>query len=374
MFAQLNLKIIFHKSLLAAGIMTLGISLLAGLIQPTKTEAVNLGKLGGSVVGAATEQEKVRKSLDYYENDGRNELFEELKRQEGVVVDPERNAELGGIMGRLTGAIAKIDPSINDKPYNYFINPQTAFNAYCTLGHNISVNSGVFSFLDNNEDKIAAIVAHELVHGQKKHPINGAKKKMTVEFVQKVAGSQTGGGSRLAVDIVAVNVKNVGVTKPNEWEADNIAFGYVTDAGYSPGAPAAVWQRIIDTAGKGNAKGLFDDLLNPSTHPGDKERRDNYSKKLTEYSNNKVSVNPATGEIKVNNKPFMKPAAFANMSGLERSYLIAGNLARVYHSKEPLAQVSNVDGVIRIGGMAIAQPCPEDKGADELVTILDAIK
>lgn len=359
---------------MAAGVLTLGISLLAGLLQPAKTEAVSLGNLGGTIVGAAAEQEKVRKSLDYYENDGRNELFEEIQKGEGVVDDPERNEELARIMTRLTRTIAKTEPSINDKPYNYFINPQTGFNAYCTLGHNISVNLGVFSFLDNNEDKIAAVVAHELVHGQRNHPINGAKKKMTVEFVQKVAGSQMGGGSRLAVDIVAVNAKNAGVTKPNEWEADHIAFGYLTDAGYNPGAPASVWQRIIDTAGQDSAKGVFDDLLNPSTHPGNKERRDNYSKKLTEYSNNNVTVNSATGEIKINNKPFMKPAAFANMSGLERSYLIAGNLASVYHSKEPLAQAFNEDGVIRIGGVAIAQPCSDDQSADELVTILNAIK
>ena len=370
----MNLKTIFSKSALGAGILTLGISLTIGLLQPAKTEALSLGKLGGTIASTAAEQEKVRKSLDHYENDGRNELFEELKRTDGVIDDPDLNEELGRIMTRLSSTIAKTEPSINDKPYNYFINPQTVFNAYCTLGHNVSVNVGVFSFFDNDEDKVAAVVAHELVHGQKGHPINGAKKKMTVEFVQKVAGSQMGGGSKLAVDIVAVNAKNVGVTKPNEWEADNIAFSYITDAGYNPGAPAAVWQRVIDTMGKGGSKGMFDDLLNPSTHPGDKERRDNYSKKLTEYSNNKVTVNPATGEVKINNKPFMKPAAYGNMSGLERSYLVAGNLARVYHSKEPLAQATNDDGVIRIGDTAIVQPCSDDKNADELVAILNEIK
>lgn len=369
----MNQRTFFRKSVLKSGILALCLALAIGLLQPTKIEALSLGSLGGSIASTATEQQKVRESLDYYENAGRNELFAEIKRSDGVITDPYLNNELSSIMTRLTNAAAKTEPSIKDKPYNYFINPQTVFNAYCTLGHNISVNVGVFSFFDNDEDKVAAVVAHELVHGQKNHPINGAKKKMTVEFVQKVAGSQMSGGSKLAVDVVATNAKAVGVTKPNEWEADNIAFGYLTDAGYNPGAPAAVWQRVIDKMSSGS-KGFFDDILNPSTHPGEKERRDNYAKKLAEYSNNKVTVNAATGEIKVNNKPFMKPAGFGNMSGLERSYLVAGKLAKVYHSKEPLAQARNDNGVVRLGDLAIVQPGSADTSADELVKILNEIK
>lgn len=364
----------FRKSVIGAGVLALGFSVGMGVCQPTTAEAFSLGKIGNAVVSTAAQQEKVVKSLEYYENEGRNELFEQLKSSDGVIDDSYLNEELDRIMTKLTSAIAKSEPSVMDKPYNYFINPQTAFNAYCSLGHNVSVNAGVFSFVDNDEDRVAAVVAHELVHGQKKHPINGAKKKLTVEFVQKVVGSQMNSGSRLAVDVVATNVKAAGVTKPNEWEADNIAFTYLTEAGYNPGAPAALWQRVIDHMGKGGGKGLFDDLLNPSTHPGEKERRDNYSKKITEYSNNKVSVNSATGEIKINNKPFMKPAAAANMSSLERSYLIAGNLAVAYHSKGTLPTASNDDGIVRLGDLSIIQPGNGDTSADELVKVLNSIQ
>lgn len=368
----MNLKTFFRKSILRAGGLALCASLAVGLLQPAKTEAFSFGKLGDAIVGTAQQQEQVKKSLEHYDNDGRNELFEQIKNTDGVVDDPELNDELGRIMTKLTDAIATTEPSVVNKPYNYFINPQKEFNAYCTLGHNVSVNAGVFSFFDNDEDKVAAVVAHELVHGQRNHPIEGAKKKMTVDFIQKVAGSQMSGGSKLAVDIVAANARNVGVTKPNEWEADNVAFGYLTTAGYNPGAPAAVWQRVADHMSNGGSN-FLNDILNPSTHPGDKERRDNYAKKLTEYSNNKVTVNSSTGEIKVNNKTFMKPAAYANMSSVERSYLIAGHLAAAYHSNQPL-EASNDDGVVKLGDFAIVQPCDNDVNADELVNILNAIK
>jgi len=344
------------------------------LIQPAKAEALDLGSLGGTILITAIQQAEVKKALDYYENDGRDELFEQLKKSEGVNDDPHLNAMLTSIMTRLTNSIAKTEPSIKDKPYNYFINPQKEFNAFCSLGHNVSVNAGVFTFLGNNEDKVAAVVAHELVHGQKSHPIKAAKKKMPVEFLQRVAGSQMGGGSKLAVDVVAVHTKASGITKPNEWEADNVAFGYLTEANYNPGAPAAVWQHVLDNMDSDASKGLLTDLLNPSTHPSAKDRRDNYSKKLTAYSNKKVTVDAATGEIKINNKSFLIPVAWGDMSALERSYLIAGNLAAIYHNNAPVAQASYENDIVKIGPQPVMQSCPGDLDVVEIARILNRIK
>ncbi|MDR3349629.1 MAG: M48 family metallopeptidase [Acidaminococcales bacterium] len=328
----------------------------------------------GNIIGAAQEQGKIKKSLEYYDNDGRGELFAEIKKSEGVSADPTMNAVLDRIMQRLSATVAKTEPSIKERPYNYFVNTQEDFNAFCTLGHNISVNAGVFYFFDNNEDKVAAVVAHEMVHGQRNHPIEGAKKKLTVEFLQKAVGADLSGAGRLAADVVAVNVKNAGITKPNEWEADNIAFVYLADAGYNVGAPAAVWQRVIDNTKAKAGANFFSSIFNPSTHPSEKDRRANYAKKLTAYSNNKVAVDENTGEVKVNGKPFLKPAAAAGMSGLERAYLIAGNLAFVYHAGPVSAAAVAEGNVVRIGGKAIVTVSQGDPGAAELAGILNGIK
>lgn len=334
------------------------------------TEAINIG----NIIGAAAYQKQISKSLDYYENDGRGELFEELKKNDGVNNDPHLNAILDNIMSKLSATIAKTDSSITERPYNYFINPETNFNAYCSLGHNVSVNTGVFNFFNNDEERIAVVVAHELVHGQKQHPLKGAKKKLTVDLVSSVVGAELGTGQRLAVDIVAVNAKNTGITKPNEWEADNIAFSYIIDSGYNPGAPAAVWQRVMDNSSGSSSSNIFTDILNPSTHPDQEDRRDNYSKKLTEYSNNKVSVDGSTGEIKINGKVFMKPVAAANMSGMERSYLIAGNLASIYHNNKSTDKAAASNGSIYIGNNYVVQPTGEDGNINDLVNILNEIK
>lgn len=79
-------------------------------------------------------------------------------------------------MNRLTYVISLDDPSINDKPYNYFVNNDETYNAFCTVGHNLTVNTGMFKLLNNNQDELAIVVAHELAHGQEEHVQSSAKK------------------------------------------------------------------------------------------------------------------------------------------------------------------------------------------------------
>lgn len=372
----MNLSSFFRKKSLSLSAFALSLLVSFAFVNIQNVEAVSLGKLGkaGKVVDTVKEQEQIKKSLDYYENDGRGELFEQIKKEDGVNNDPGYNQTLKNIMTKLSAGVEKSDPSITSKPYNYFINPQEVFNAYCTLGHNISVNTGVFYFFNNYEDQVAAVVAHEMAHGQKNHPIAGAKKKMTVDLVSKLAAVGVNNNGMIAVDVLANQVKTVGVTRKNEVEADAYAFTYMADAGYNVGAPASVWQKVIENSSNASSKKIFDDILNPSTHPEDKSRRDSYSKMLTEYSNKKITVDANTGEVKINGKTFMKPVKAGNMSGGERSYLVAGNLARVYHDNGTILEARNDNGSVRVGSQAIVTPAAGDASADELVALFNQIK
>ena len=56
------------------------------------------------------------------------------------------------------------------------MNNSTKFNAYCTLGHNVSVNIGLFTTLNYNEDEVAFVLGHELGHGEQHDPANGVKR------------------------------------------------------------------------------------------------------------------------------------------------------------------------------------------------------
>lgn len=46
--------------------------------------------------------------------------------------------------------------------------------------------------------------------------------------------------------VLTQHINNVQITKKAEWEADNLAFDYCYQAGYNPGAGAALWERVIE--------------------------------------------------------------------------------------------------------------------------------
>lgn len=197
---------------------------------------------------------------------------------------------------------------------------------------------------------------------------------MSVDFVMKTLGSELGGVNGLAAQVVAVHAKNTGVTKPNEWEADNIAFTYMADAGYNVGAPAAVWQQVAESSSDASKSNVLNDILNPSTHPKDVDRRNNYSKKITEYSKGKVAVDANKGTVTVNGKAFMTPVAAGDLSGAQRAYFVAGNLAAVYNADNNTQAAYVEGGTVKIAGKAIVNPTYGDVSASELAELLNSIK
>lgn len=342
---------------------------------PTTTHAFDWVSLGSALIGSSLQRAIVPRQIKYYDTDGREKLFESYKNSMAAKNDRELNTRLSNIVERLSLTIAKSDVSIIDRPYNYFIVPEKSFNAACGLGHTMMVNDSVFSFLNNNDDQIAAVIAHEMVHGQRDHNLKGINKQLNVMFARNLIASQIGDyGSYVLLNIATAHAVTIGITKPIEWEADNLSYAYLTDSGYNPGAPASVWQRISASKEMKDNNNFFIKVLNPSTHPKTLDRRDNFSLKLTEHSKNNVAVNAATAEITIRGQSFMIPADMENIGGLERSYLIAGNLAALYSSGQPLEPATVRDGSLYIGDKRILTPTDKDPHPQELATILNNIK
>ena len=327
-----------------------------------KAEAANIW---GVLIGGAVYATQLDNEIRAVNNDeqGRQQFFQRLKQQYGVNEDPELNQRLDNIMANLTEAIAKVDPSIEKKPYNYFINKDTSLNAFCTLGHNMSVNTGIFNYI-KNDDEIAVILGHEMGHGQKDHPAKGARKSILPMIVASTVDNIGG-------LILANALNNQGITKPMEKEADALAFEYITHSNYNPGACAAVWQRVIDQSGD-NPDNFLTFLAGGSDHPSHASRRDEYAKKLYEYSKKTVSVEKNT--VKINGQKFTDISATQDMSANERAYFIAGNLAAAYRSGYDKEEVTAKDGVLYMGAQAIMQPLNDDEPINVLQERLDFIK
>lgn len=334
---------------------------------PVPTAAAGWGSVIGAIAGDAAQYNAATKQINYYDNDGREEFFQDLKNKYGVNDDADLNNRLAGIMGSLSSAIAAVDPSINDKPYNYFINTDTTFNAFCSLGHNMSVNTGLFSLIDN-DDEIAVVLGHEMGHGQKNHVAKSYVKQLRVNILADIIA----GSSGQTMGAVFANYANATqVTKPQEWEADNLAFDYITHSSYNPGACAAIWQRVIEKQG-GNNQNFAGEIFSPSDHPSNEQRRDNYAQKLREYSGNKITVK--NGLVQVNGKDFVTPAASDTMSGPERAYFVAGNLAAFCHSHTALPTAYVQDGTVMLGDQSIITPNGSDESAETLAARLNNIK
>ncbi|WP_346686447.1 M48 family metallopeptidase [Megamonas hypermegale] len=368
------LKKTYKKWLSSAIVLSLGVTLSYGAVPAKPAEAFNWSNLAGAVFVTTAQQQQLEKQLNYLDSDGRHEYFNKIKSELGENQDYYYNAILDDIMNRLTYVISLEDPSINDKPYNYFVNNDETYNAFCTVGHNLTVNTGMFKLLNNNQDELAVVVAHELAHGQEEHVQSSAKKSFSINLLANIYASQNPDIlSVIGTNILAGNMKAKGITKRQEQQADDIAFEYTVKAGYNIGAGAATWQRFIDKMGVSKTN-FVGELFSPSDHPSHQSRRDNYSEKLTEYSNDKVEVDEKTGMIRVNRRDFIIPAAANDMSSQERAYLIAGNLAAVYHATPKNPPKAHLEGdTIYMGRQAIMVVEYGENGRD-IVDYLNAIR
>lgn len=354
------------KAAALAAVAIFSLSLVAG-----STAEASWGSILGAGIQIGVQYAQVDKAMKYYDGEGRGEFFEMMKEKYGVNEDEELNARLDVIMENLSAAIAKVDPSIKDKPYNYFINPDESFNAFCSLGHNVSVNTGMFNLVANDAE-IAVVLGHEMGHGQKEHVRKSLKGSLNASILGSIVAEAT--GLQGLGNILVNNISAVHVTKPHEWEADNMAFEYIIQSDYNPGACAAIWQRVMDKYGSGS-KSFVGDIFNPSDHPSHEERRDNYAKKLEKYSGGKVKIevldNAAT--VRVNGKAFVTPSSTDDMSGSERAYFVAGALAKAYHDGTADEAYAS-DGTLYFGDQAVITPMGLDASAEELAEVLNRIR
>lgn len=349
----------FKKDLAKTLVISLVASSFLLVSPPPKAEA---GFDFGSLLGIGVYYSQLNSEISYLDNEGRHEYMDQIKEKYGVNEDIRANAMLKDIMTRLTTSIAKKDKIILDKPYNYFVNNDESFNAFCTLGHNLSVNIGTFKTLNYNEDELAFVIAHEMVHGQKNDPKNSVKKQIPLSVLSSILVSNnssyaTALGTQLLVNLGTAK----GITLPMELTADKYSFDYAVRARYNPGAGAAIWQRIMEKYGS-KKNNFVSDFINPSDHPTHIKRRDKFCATMKTYSKDNVDVNPKTGYIMLKGKNAFKPAKLSFRSSLERAYLLAGELATAYHYEKYYGKVNArlVGNTIYLGNKAFMTIMPGD--------------
>ena len=329
------------KKLMRSGVaLALSISMAGGITLSTPAVAeASTGNIIGAIVGGIAASAEMNKEIKYYNTteEGRQALNNQLREKYGVNDDYALNNQLDRIFTNLTAAIGSQDATIYDRPYLYFI---------------------------NNEDEIAVVLAHEMGHGQKDHPAKGMKSSLGPAILASATGTVLGA--------IAANIwSGQGLTKPMEWEADNLAFDYISRSPYNPGATAAVWQRVIDMDGN-NSANVVSIMSGAADHPSNASRRDNYAKKLTEMSGGKVTVN--NGTVYINKKEFVTPAPANGMTSAERAYFVMGNLAAAYKNGHAAADAYADGSTVMLGAQPIITAVEGDRSAADMANQLNKIK
>ncbi len=372
---------IFTKKIAAAITGATVAATLAMPVQPAEaflSEAINIG---ATIASASAQRKALKKEIDRLSNteEGRQSLYQLFREKQGVNTNSGYNSRLNTLMKNLTDAVAKVDPTVRDKPYLYFVSADESINAACALGRIMLVNAGTFANMPN-DDEIAAIVGHEMGHGQSNHAAKSVMKNLDKQTMAQIGVTAAGAGGNLA-GIAANLAGNIALqqsiahgSRKFETEADNLAFDYILHTQYNPGACAAVMQRFVDLMGdkeKQRSNGLSS-LLNPSDHPDSDKRRDNYLKKLYAYSGNKVSEKD--GAITINKKHFIIVAPANSMSGPERACFVLGNLATAFHRGQDKKAATVQNGTVMLGNQPIITPAEGDEDAQTIADRLNSIK
>ena len=233
---------------------------------------------------------------------------------------------------------------VNSLPFIWAVNDSSSFNASCYPTNYISVNRALVRGLDSDEDALAAVLAHEMVHGLKQHSAYSYAQAVAQSMGITMVGVETGRVDWQKLNGLVGYSIATNIMMPTEMEADEEGFRIMTSAGFNPGGPAAAMARMrrylrYETTDMyefdSQDKKRNDEY---SDHPETAEREKKLLEMVTEYSAGHVTVEnkrdvlidgelllsaPDTGEERDNT--------------WENAYYIAGGLAKAFHDYEDVS-------------------------------------
>lgn len=163
------------------------------------------------------------------------EQFDHLVRSKmAVVEDPE-------IVNYVTDLVNDIARHMPPQPWPVKVGVlrQNALNAFAGPAGHMFVFTGLIAYMEN-EDELAAVIAHELAHVSQRHIAEKIEKAQLVglaAMLGTLAGVFLGneGGQALAYGSQAAGqAAMLNYSREDEREADDVGFQYLRAAGYNP--------------------------------------------------------------------------------------------------------------------------------------------
>ncbi len=200
------------------------------------------------------------------------EFLRVIKKQFNLIKDPF-------VVGYVNKVGRNILSSMPPQPFKYrfYIVKQHVYNAFATPAGHIFINSGLLEALDG-EEELAGILAHEIAHVVSRHisqNVDRAPKIGLATLAGIAAGILIGGGGSAALgnavvvgSMAAGQSASLAFSREDELQADQLAFDYLSRAGYSSKGLLTSLQKMRDKQWFGT-----DQVPNYlMTHPASEER------------------------------------------------------------------------------------------------------
>ena len=215
-----------------------------------------------------------------YSQSEENELgktaWEEIKKEQKISTDSEKNAMLARVVKKLIPV-----SGMADLDWEYLVFESETENAFALPGGKIAFYSGIFKYF-NSDDELAVVAAHEIAHVIARHSNEG----MSQQNIANIAGVASvltayiltdGDTAATAVTgAVAYGGLNYGFLLPysrtHEAEADEIGIVLMAKAGFDVDVAVPFWQKF----GNDSTISFF------STHPSSSDRIENIKRVISE--------------------------------------------------------------------------------------------
>ncbi len=216
-------------------------------------------------------------------------MKEQIKEFKKTNVGVDKNKVLKTRIEKIVKKIAAVsdNPSF---PYEVHVfELPDVVNAFCMPGGKIGVFTGLFDkekgLVDiNNDDEIAAVLAHEIAHATMRHVTRRMTTTQGFNIFGAVVSTGVGAGLGESAQQIFGNAFSLGAnlympsySRKYENEADRVGLYYMSRAKFNPQAAVNLWKRA---AARGGPNSKSTDFF--ASHPADGERAKTLQKWLPE--------------------------------------------------------------------------------------------
>ncbi len=206
---------------------------------------------------------------------GRGVIDNALREFEEQGIPVNQDLQMLGTLSNMMHRIAAVS-HFPDLPYSVVLVHTNVVNAAAAPGGQLIFWEGLYDpeiGLVQNENELAAVMAHEIAHATARHSTRSMTRAMPMNLVLMAGTVAASLADRddLAIWLGAGFILYQGIVLPrysrqDEHEADIIGLFYMADAGYDPRAAPAIWRRVNE---RERDPGLLRYL---SSHPTHRDR------------------------------------------------------------------------------------------------------